>query len=131
MCEIQVIQDMIYILAVIFYVLQVAKPFELIGKDLIGKLKTTKAGNQYICVMIDYLWPQAYAIKSKTAEEVSQCILKFFYQFEAPKVYLPNTDQQKCMQDTGNPQKPLLSLASPDKWTGGEDERDHPEVCLL
>lgn len=71
---------MTYILIVIFYVLQVSKPFELIGMDLIGKLKTTKTGNQYICVMVDYLtkWLQAYAIKNKTAEEVSQCILKFF-----------------------------------------------------
>ncbi len=88
--------------------LQVTKPFELVGMDLIGKLKTTKAGNQYICVMIDYLtkWPQAYAITSKTAEEVSQCILKFFYQFEAPKRIL--TDQGRefvnevCVLPTSN-----------------------------
>lgn len=63
--------------------------------DLIGKLTTTDSGNRYICVMIDYLtkWPQAYALKSKRANEVSDCILQFFYQFEAPKRIF--TDQGK------------------------------------
>lgn len=67
--------------------------FELLGMDLIGKL--TLNGNQYICASIDYLtkWPQAYPLKSKSAEEVSHCILKFFYQFEPPKHIL--TDQGK------------------------------------
>lgn len=61
--------------------------------DLIGKLKETKTGNQYVCVIIDYYtkWAQAYAIKSKNAEEVKNQILKFVYQFEAPKRIL--TDQ--------------------------------------
>ena len=63
--------------------------------DLVGKLTKTKDGNSYICVMIDYLtkWPQAYALKSKRAEEVADCLSKFFYQFEAPKRIL--TDQGK------------------------------------
>ena len=43
---------------------KVTQPFELIGMDLIGKLKTTSTGNQYICVLIDYLtkWTQAYPL---------------------------------------------------------------------
>lgn len=63
--------------------------------DLIGPLKMTSNNNQYICVLIDYLtkWPQAYQLKSKSAVEVAKCILKFFYQFEAPKRIL--TDQGK------------------------------------
>lgn len=71
------------------------QPFELLGMDLIGKLKTTASGNQYICVVIDYLtkWPQAYPLKTKSAEEVTQCLLKFIYQFEAPKRIL--SDQGK------------------------------------
>ncbi|XP_019210278.1 uncharacterized protein LOC102075523 [Oreochromis niloticus] len=75
--------------------IQVNQPFELIGMDLIGPLKITSNNNQYICVLIDYVtkWPQAYPLKSKSAEEVSKCILKFFYQFEAPKRIL--TDQGK------------------------------------
>ncbi|XP_041843372.1 uncharacterized protein LOC121641350 [Melanotaenia boesemani] len=73
--------------------IKVTQPFELVGMDLIGKLKKTNHGNQYICVMIDYFtkWPQAYAIKTKCADEVTEQILKFVYQFEAPKRIL--TDQ--------------------------------------
>ena len=61
--------------------------------DLIGKLTETKDGHQYICVMIDYLtkWPQAYPLKTKSAAEVTECIIRFFHQFEAPKRIL--TDQ--------------------------------------
>jgi IS30 family transposase len=61
--------------------------------DLVGKLVMTDQGNQYICVMVDYFtrWSQAYAIKSKSAAEVTQCILKFVYQFEVPQRIL--TDQ--------------------------------------
>ncbi|CDQ97999.1 unnamed protein product [Oncorhynchus mykiss] len=70
-------------------------PFELLGMDLIGKLTQTDSGHQYICVMIDYLtkWPQAYPLRTKSAKEVTDCIIKHFYQFEAPKRIL--TDQGK------------------------------------
>ncbi|XDV22531.1 hypothetical protein PO909_027412 [Leuciscus waleckii] len=63
--------------------------------DLIGKLAVTGNGNHYICVIIDYLtkWPQAYPLKTKTAQEVTDCLLKFVYQFEAPQRVL--TDQGK------------------------------------
>lgn len=63
--------------------------------DLIGKLSLTGDGNQYICVIIDYLtkWPQAYPLRSKTAKEVTECLIKFVHQFEAPKRVL--TDQGK------------------------------------
>lgn len=79
----------------LFFVWKVTQPFELIGMDLVGKPKTTSSGNQYICVLIDCFtkWPQAYPLKSKCAEEVTQCIVMFFYQFEAPKRIL--TDQGK------------------------------------
>ena len=79
----------------IFCVLKVTQPFELLGMDLIGKLSMTGGGHQYICVIIDYLtkWPQAYPLHTKSAKEVTECILKFFYQFEAPKRIL--TDKGK------------------------------------
>lgn len=59
---------------------KVTQPFELLGMDLIGKLTRTDSGHQYICVMIDYMtkWPQAYPLKSKSAAEVTNCIIKFF-----------------------------------------------------
>nr|XP_055025616.1 ras-associated and pleckstrin homology domains-containing protein 1-like [Misgurnus anguillicaudatus] len=68
--------------------------------DLVGKLALTDNGNQYICVIIDYMtkWPQAYPLKSKAAREVADCLLKFVHQFEAPKRVL--TDQGKEFVNT-------------------------------
>lgn len=79
----------------LFYFFKVKQPFELIGMDLIGKLSLTDSGNQYICVMVDYVtkWPQAYPIVNKSAKEVTDCLLKFVHQFETPKRVL--TDQGK------------------------------------
>ncbi len=61
--------------------------------DLVGKLVLTDRGN--LCVMVDYLtkWSMAYPLKSKSAKEVTECIVKFFYLFGAPKWIL--TDQGK------------------------------------
>ncbi|KAL2098358.1 hypothetical protein ACEWY4_007565 [Coilia grayii] len=61
--------------------------------DLVGKLTPTTSGNQYLCVMVDYYtkWVEAFAIPNKSAEVVTQCILKFFYRFGAPQRLL--TDQ--------------------------------------
>ncbi|XP_025763981.1 uncharacterized protein LOC109202383 isoform X2 [Oreochromis niloticus] len=75
--------------------IKVSQPFELVGMDLIGKLTETNNGHQYICVFIDYFtkWPQAYPLKSKSAGEVTNCLIKFVHQFEAPKRIL--TDQGK------------------------------------
>ncbi|KAK0134806.1 hypothetical protein N1851_029482 [Merluccius polli] len=62
-------------------------PFELIGMDLVGKLAMTNQGNQYICVMVDYFtrWSQAYAIKLKSAAEVTQALGKLA--IEKPKTW--------------------------------------------
>uniref|UniRef100_A0A673L7L2 Gypsy retrotransposon integrase-like protein 1 n=1 Tax=Sinocyclocheilus rhinocerous TaxID=307959 RepID=A0A673L7L2_9TELE len=68
-------------------------PWEIVGMDLVGKLTPTKDGYQYICVMVDYFtkWCEAFPLKSKRAEEVTECIIKLFYKFGAPKRLL--TDQ--------------------------------------
>ncbi|XP_071399967.1 uncharacterized protein [Centroberyx affinis] len=52
----------------------VTEPLELVGMDLVGKLTLTDGGNQYICVMVDYFtkWAEAYPLKSKTANEVTE-----------------------------------------------------------
>lgn len=48
---------------------------------MVGKLTLTGGGNQYICVMVDYYtkWADAYPMESKTAVEVTNYILDFFY----------------------------------------------------
>ncbi|XP_046697252.1 KRAB-A domain-containing protein 2-like [Silurus meridionalis] len=88
------------------------------GMDLIGKLACTDSGNQYICVIIDYLtkWPQAYPLRSKSAEEVTNCIIKFFNQFEAPKRILTDQGREFVNQINQNVSKILAikrSLCSP------------------
>ena len=51
------------------------------------KLTVTESGNQYIYVMVDYFtkWAEAHPLKSKSAEEVTHCILDFVYKFGAPQ----------------------------------------------
>lgn len=70
-----------------------AEPWEVVGMDLVGKLTPTKDGYQYICVMVDYFskWCEAFRLKSKRAEEVTECIVKLFYKFGAAHRIL--TDQ--------------------------------------
>uniref|UniRef100_A0A146PAI2 Gypsy retrotransposon integrase-like protein 1 n=1 Tax=Fundulus heteroclitus TaxID=8078 RepID=A0A146PAI2_FUNHE len=74
---------------------EIKRPFELIGLDLISGLVRTSQGNQHICVLLDYCtrWAQAYPIKTNSAAEVTGCILKFIYQFEVPQRIL--ADQGK------------------------------------
>lgn len=64
--------------------------------DLIGKLTKTDNQNQYICVLIDYRtrWAQAYPMKLKNAVEVTNCLLKFAYQFEVPKRILTDNGRE-------------------------------------
>lgn len=75
--------------------IEVSQPFELVGMDLVGKLKCSNNGNIYICVMVDYFtkWLEVYPLKSKKAEEVTACIMDFFYKYGAPKRIL--TDRGK------------------------------------
>jgi IS30 family transposase len=74
-------------------IFKVSQPFELVGMDMIGKVAETEAGNTYILVTVDYFtkWPEAFALPSKTAANVADCIIRFFYRFGAPKRIL--TDQ--------------------------------------
>lgn len=66
--------------------------------DLIGKLRTTTDGNQYICTMIDYFtkWSIAFPLKTKSASKVVQCIIKLFYLFGAPKRILTDQGKEFC-----------------------------------
>lgn len=78
--------------------LQVSEPMELVGMDLVGKLTKTNGGNQYMCVMVDYLtkWPEIYPLKSKNAVEVAHCILDYVYKHGAPKRLLTDQGSEFC-----------------------------------
>ena len=54
------------------------EPFERISMDVVGPLKQTHNGNQYILVMIDSLtkWPEATAIPNQTAETIAKIFVE-------------------------------------------------------
>jgi hypothetical protein len=54
--------------------IEIGKPLEMIGIDVIGPLKETKKKNRYIVVAMDYFtkWPEARAIKRADAEEITK-----------------------------------------------------------
>jgi hypothetical protein len=53
--------------------IQVGKPYDRVGIDLVGPLPPTKNGNRYIIVMTEYLtkWPEAKPIPNKNAETIA------------------------------------------------------------
>ena len=55
-----------------------SEPFDRISMDVIGPLKRTHNGNQYILVMIDALtkWPEAMAIPNQTAETIAKMFVE-------------------------------------------------------
>ena len=54
------------------------EPFERVSMDIVGPLKVTKKGNQYILVLIDNLtkWPEAFAIPDQTALTVAKIFVE-------------------------------------------------------
>ncbi|MEG0619293.1 MAG: reverse transcriptase domain-containing protein [Bacilli bacterium] len=70
-------------------------PFSRIHMDVIGPLPKTEKGNKYIVIAIDSTtrWPEAKAIKKKTAHEIS----KFIYE----KVYLIHGAPEEIITDQG------------------------------
>ncbi|KAI4825518.1 hypothetical protein KUCAC02_021198 [Chaenocephalus aceratus] len=100
--------------------IKVEHPFELIGMDLIGRLKTTNSGNVYICVMVDYLtkWPQAYPLKTKTATEINKNVCaKMGIQRSLCSPYHPQTNEL-VERMNGTIQRALRKLVAdkPEDW---------------
>ena len=86
----------------------VGKPFEMVGVDIVGKLPTTKKGNQYIVVFTDHLtkWPEAFAI----ANQDSTTIAKVFVEEVVSRHGTPT----KLLSDRG---KPFLSDLAKDIYS--------------
>jgi hypothetical protein len=77
--------------------LQSTEPFDIIGIDLIGPLKTTKEGYKYILVIQDLFskWVEAFPIRSKTAEEVADVLLReVVCRFGAPRQILSDNGKE-------------------------------------
>jgi len=56
----------------------VKNPFDRVAMDFVGPLPTTKNGNKYILVFIDYCtrWPEAFATKDMKATTVAEIFVK-------------------------------------------------------
>lgn len=51
----------------------VTEPWELVGMDLIGKLRTTTDGNQYICTIDRLFYKMVYCIPVKNQICIQSC----------------------------------------------------------
>lgn len=58
------------------------RALELVGIELLGKLTLAANGNHYICAMVDYFtkWAEAHLLKTKTVDQVRNCILDLIIQ---------------------------------------------------
>lgn len=56
----------------------VGAPFERIAMDILGKLPTTKSGNNYALVISDYFtkWPEVIAIPNQEAKTIAKVVVK-------------------------------------------------------
>ncbi|KAK2919988.1 hypothetical protein Q8A73_002192 [Channa argus] len=66
----------------------VGAPMERVGMDILGPFPTTKAGNRYILVAMDYFtkWPEAYAVPDQTATTAAQRLVEdMFSRFGVPE----------------------------------------------
>ena len=54
--------------------IEVDRPFNKIGMDLLGPIPSTPMGNRYIIVAVDYMtkWTETRALQNRTAEEAAQ-----------------------------------------------------------
>ena len=55
----------------------------MVGIDLIGPMRESKAGNRYVLTLTDYFskWPEALPIPHKDAESVAKCLASLFYRY--------------------------------------------------
>ena len=68
--------------------IQVSKPWEIIGVDILGPLTETSLGNQYVLVFSDYLtkWVEAYPLKKADAISVARKLFEeIICRYGAPK----------------------------------------------
>ncbi len=74
-----------------------ARPFEMLGVDIVGPLPETAQGNKYIIVFTDYLtrWPEAFPIKKIDAKTVAKIFVnEIIARHSAPSVLLSDQGAQ-------------------------------------
>ena len=76
-------------------IIEVERPFERVGVDLLGPFPLSRAGNRHIIVAVDYLtkWVETEALPTGTAEDVAKFLVNFFYRHGAAESII--TDRGK------------------------------------
>uniref|UniRef100_A0A1A8R460 Gypsy retrotransposon integrase-like protein 1 n=1 Tax=Nothobranchius rachovii TaxID=451742 RepID=A0A1A8R460_9TELE len=76
--------------------IKVSGVWELVGMDLTGPLPQTPSGYKYILTATDYFskWVEAFPLKTKSAEEVSQTLCTIFYRHGCPLRILTDQGQE-------------------------------------
>jgi hypothetical protein len=68
----------------------ISEPFAKISMDIVGPLSRTKAGNKFILTIVDDAtrFPEAYALNSCDAENVSNALMDMFNRVGVPRTIL-------------------------------------------
>ena len=77
-------------------------PFTKVGLDIVGPLPTTKKGNQYIIVLVDYLtkWVEAEPTRNIESDDVISFLSKVFARHGIPEILITDNGPQFCSDKT-------------------------------
>lgn len=77
-----------------------SKGWWVVAMDLVGPLKTTSNGNQYILTVTDCYtkWTEATPLKSKDAVSVAGALYKLYLQYSAPHRIITDNGKEFCNQ---------------------------------
>lgn len=76
--------------------IEATSPFEVVGIDFTGPLPETRAGNQYLLLMVDHFskWIEAYPTSDQRAETVAQCVWTYCCRHGVPQSLLSDQGAQ-------------------------------------
>ena len=109
-------------------------PFTRVGLDIIGPLPTTKNGNKYIIVLVDYLtkWVEAEPTKYIESDDVIRFLSKVFSRHGIPEIIVTdngpqfNSDKTKAFLDLYGVYVHFIATYHPE--SNGEVENRNKEI---
>ena len=107
-------------------------PMEILGIDTCGPFPVTKAGNKYVCTIVDHFsgWPEAYAIPDKSANTIAQILLdEFIPRHGCPRLIISDQGTEYCnaLLDTVHKELNIARIhtSSYHPQSNGKTERFH------